>query len=136
MGEDPADVKIDPVEKLRCAPYLLEEIFSYLLYPELEDCRVVSHQWLEYLDLFFLKSKGMKARIRNRDHSRLWSMPERMPVLKEEILGGEKKKELPFNCILFKSTARVLVPILFFLIYLIYLSLLSKCHLKETSRLS
>ena len=34
------------------------------------------------------------------------------------------------------TRARVLVPILFSLIYLIYLSLLSKRHLKETGRLS
>ena len=96
--------KIDPVSGFLGCPAILEKIFLFLPYIEIDRCRLVSKQWKHYLEETFLETKSVIDTLENFGYGDLWMDPKRKICL---VYQGSK---INLECLLYvnKSKRRVL----------------------------
>ena len=62
----------DPVSFLVGYPFVLEDIFLLLSWPQLEQCRLVCHGWKTFIDESILGRNVHNRELQSRDVGQLW----------------------------------------------------------------
>ena len=73
---------MDPVALFQDShPDILDSVFGWFSWPELESLRLVAKHWRHYLDQGFLSRDVVKNSLKVRSHAHLWRDPKRQPKL-------------------------------------------------------